>query len=187
MANLLRERHRTALQDLIKKVVTCPKEDAAIIEAYAKAAPLVRACVEVEYPVKDMKILKRYDVAEQKDSIGLRLTSGGDTKFKFEDGTGPLVPDHRYGKMFLADEATTDAVHDWEAATRKRQEVFEKKRSDYLALVGSARTLEEVEAVWDEAAAIRPMFEKNQTALSVLTPEVIKRIKADVKARQVSA
>ena len=183
---ILRLAHREALKRLRDTVVQCVTEESALKAAYRKAAPLVRKCVEAEYPPKDMKILAKYEAAEQDDCIKLRLAYGAaqDVMFDFDDATGPLVVKKTYyGKFFLADEATTAAVNEWKTAKEQCDKTLTQKKRDYQTLIDAARTLEEVEVLWPEAAQIREAFQKNQVALMALTPTVIQRIKADVQER----
>lgn len=186
---ILHKAHREALKNLRNTVVKCFTEEAAVREAYRKAAPLVRKVVESEYPPKDMKVLAKYDSAERDDCIKLRLSSGSlsDVMFNFDDGTGPIVVKKTYsGKMFLADEATSNAVLAWKSAKEICEKTLRQKKDDYRTLIEAARTLEEVEVLWPEAAQIREAFNKNQVALMALTPTVIQRIKSDVAERTAS-
>lgn len=183
---ILHKAHREALKNLRNTIVKCFTEEAAVREAYRKAAPLVRKVVENEYPPKDMKILAKYESAERDDCIKLRLSSGSlsDVMFNFDDGAGPMVVKKTYsGKMFLADEATSVAVLAWKSAKETCEKTLQQKRNDYRTLIDAARTLEEVEALWPEASQIREAFNKNQVALLALTPTVIQRIKLDVAER----
>jgi len=183
---ILRNAHREALKRLRDTVVRCLTEEGKVKEAYRKAAPLVRRVVETEYPVKDMKVLLRYEAAEHDNCIKLRMAHGAvqDVMFNFDDESGPLVVKKTYhGKFFLADEATTDAVLAWKTAKETCDKTLSQKKRDYATLIDAARTLEEVEVLWPEAKQIREAFAKNQVALMALTPTVIQRIKQDVAER----
>lgn len=183
---ILRNAHRDALKNLRNTVVQCVTEEAAVKDAYRKAAPLVRKVVETEYPPRDMKVLTKYEAAEQDDCIKLRMAHGAvqDVVFNFDEGTGPVVVKKTYhGKFFLADEPTTDAVAAWRTAVEQRDKTLAQKKADYATLINAARTLEEVETLWPEASQIREAFNKNQVALLALTPTVIQRIKMDVAER----
>lgn len=183
---ILHKAHREALKNLRNTVVKCITEEAAVREAYRKAAPLVRGVVESEYPPRDMKVLAKYESAERDDCIKLRMAHGAaqDVMFNFDDNTGPMVVKKTYsGKMFLADESTTEAVLAWKSAKEAAEKSLRQKRSDYDTLINAARTLEEVEVLWPEASQIRSAFSKNQVALLALTPTVIQRIKMDVAER----
>lgn len=183
---ILRIAHKEALRKLRDTVVRAVTEENVVKEAYRKAAPLVRKVVETEYPPRDMRVLAKYEAAERDDCIKLRLAYGAaqDVMFDFDEGTGPLVVNKTYsGKMFLADEETTEAVSAWKDAKEKRDKTLRQKKDDYNTLINAARTLEEVENLWPEAAQIRELFNTNQVALLALTPTVIQRIKMDVAER----
>ncbi len=177
---------RKRLYELVTTTVKCPAEAARLDQTYSKAAPLVRAIVEAKYPPKDMKICAKYEAASVDDCIKLQLFAGGVDKFDFSNGSGPLVAKKTYqGQIYLADEPTTEAFHDWRAARDAFDTALRKKSSDYNTLVKEARTLEEITEIWPEADAVREYARSR--ALSVLTDEMVARIKADVAERKGSA
>lgn len=173
---------RDRLLKLAADLVECPLQWRAVVVAYEKAAPLVRAAVEKKYPPKDMRILKKYDAAHIDDCIKLSLTAGGVDMFNFASGTGPLVGHPTYrGTIYATDGALTDAFLVWKKATEEEKAARSAIMTDYKSLVNSARFLEEVIEIWPEAAQLRPVAQS--TALTTLTPQVVDRIKADIAAR----
>ena len=130
-----------------------------------------------------MKILAKYETANVDDCIKLQLTAGGVVQFDFIKDTGPLVAKKTYlGAIYLANEECTKAVQFWLEAKEKLRETAEATRNDYRALVRSARTLEEIVEVWPQAEEVA-QYARSQ-ALTVLSQEVIARIKADADARR---
>lgn len=178
----LNQGHREFLRKLMQEIVTCPEEVAEVEKTYAAAEPLVRKAVEAKYPAKDMKVLRRYEAAKQDDCIKLQLSAGGVEMFHFKPDTGPIVAKVTYqGAIYLADEKTTDAVQNWIAAREIASKRIREKHTDYEALIEGTNYLEDIEAVWPEAAELRKRIAKQLPA--VLSEEVVKRIKADSKAR----
>lgn len=173
---------RTRLISLSHELVQCSAEQTAVDAAYKKAAPLVRKAVEAKYPPRDMRILVKYEKAAIDDCIKLQLTAGGVNMFCFAEGKGPLAAETTYnGTVYQADEEMTSAFAEWKAATEALDAARSQKLGDYKALINSARTLEDVTEIWPEAEQIRSSL--RSTALTVLTPAVIERIKADVATR----
>lgn len=179
----LNEGDRSFLYGLAKERVACPAEEAADKAAYAKAEAVVRKIVETKYPPKDMKLLVKYEVAAPDRCIRLQLAAGGVVEFTFPDEkAAPLTPGRRgYGcssRMYLADEAATPII----AASLQAKDALKKARGrkleDYKALIWASTSLEQVEAVWPAAAALRPR--KGRALPVVLSDEVIARIKADI-------
>lgn len=179
----LNDNLRSRLNKLRAEIVKCPVELAAVEAMYNVAEPLVRATVVAAYPPADMEILKKYEVAFVDDCIKLQLTSGGVDQFNFKTGTGPMVAKPTYtGKIYLADEETTDAVANWSRAKSNLSLALGRKHEDYRSLITSARTLEEVIEIWPEAEQIAPFA--HSYALTALSADAISRIKEDVRQRQ---
>lgn len=174
---------RRRLYDLVRTTVKVPAEAAKLDRAYAEAEPLVREAVHGAYPPDDMEICAKYEAAQIDDCVKLQLTSGGVDLFKFAPGTGPLVVKKTHqGMIYLADAITTDAFHNWKQANEAFETALRRKMDDYGALVREARTLDEVCEIWPEAEVVREYARSR--ALSILSDEMIARIRADVAARQ---
>ena len=178
MNEALRER----LNKEVTQLVHLPELGRAEMEAYNNAAPLVREAVEKKYPQKDMKICAKYEAASVDDCIKLQLTAGGVQEFRFIEKTGPLVVKKTYsGQVYLADDPTTTAVLDWVEAHETHDKQLRALRNDYHALIQSAKTLEEVLEIWPEVAGVELYARSN--ALTILSADVIARIRADVATR----
>jgi hypothetical protein len=178
MKTRLNTHARHCLMDLARSLIRCPDTDKREAEAFDIAAVLVRNEVENVFPPKDMKILEKYGQAGIDDCI--RITGQGInmTLFRFKDGTGPLSISC---KTFLVSDETAAAVIRWENALKDHQEAIKAKVEDYRALVNSSRYFEDVTDIWPEAESVRDEIGTN--ALTVISPDLIKRIKADVGTR----
>lgn len=178
LTNSLRE----TLTTLALRAVTCPAEGAALDAAYKVAAPLVRGMVEKKNPPRDMRVLDKYRKASRDACIKMQLTAGGVEQFEFAQKDAPLVANPTYSSPpYAADAVTTDAVVDWVTAKRTHKTALDKKLDDYRALIRASRSLEDVAAVWPEAEKARPA---KSNALIVLSPEIVRRIEADVASRK---
>lgn len=178
----LLQSHREFLHQLAKEQVKCPAEEMADKAAYAKAAPLIRKIVEAKYPPKDMKLLKKYDVATGDKCIRLQLTAGGVEQFCFRDNDKTEWPLRPTGydcgnHIYAADEKASEAVGAHLLAAGAFKKATAAKLSDYGALINHSTTLEQIEAVWPAASALRVRL--NRAVPVILSDEVIARIKAD--------
>lgn len=172
---------RSRLWAQASNLIVVPETDAEEA-AYRIAEPLVRMTVEKKYPPKDMKILQKYDVGGIDDCIKLQLTENGVHMFNFHKGTGPLVAEKTtMGVIYQADVDTTAAVLAWVTANEATKKAKLRLEQAYRALIQNARTLEEIIEVWPEAAEASEYA--HSRALTVLTPETIAMIKADVARR----
>lgn len=173
---------RQRLTSEVAKLIHLPELGRQELDAYNIVSPLVRGCVYKKYPKKDMEVCAKYGVAKVDDCIDLQLTEGGVDRFHFTTETGPLVVKRTYhGQVYAADEQTTAAFHNWKKIRENHEIKLKALRADYLALIKGARTLEEIVEIWPEAASVM-MYARSQ-ALTVLSQDVINRIKTDVARR----
>lgn len=184
MKTRLNADHRRALANLARKLVACPAETKALAAAYKKAAPLIMRDITEKYPVRDMNVLAKYERATRDDCIRIQMTSGGITQFHFEKDKGPLTP-RGYCQIYATKVDTTDAVQDWQAAGEAEKEALAKKLGDYQSLIDFSRTLDDIEAVWPEAAQLRGSIVANLPV--ALSPDVVARIVDDVAQRAEAA
>lgn len=183
MANLrLTAYARSTLRDLALKLVNCPAERQALESAYVIASRAIRAAAEAKYPPRDMAVLKKYEKAGIDDCIRISVDPGKISRFTFKDGTGPLMPDC---KIIILSDTQLASFLDWVDAGTALGTAEKIKLGDYYSLIASARTLEQVVEVWPEAERVRSDIGGN--AISVLSDDVLDRIRADVAVRQGAA
>lgn len=175
----LNDSHRSFLYTLAKERVRCPAEEMADKTTYALAAKLVKAGVESQYPSRDMKVLQKYNAAEQAISVRLQLTAGGVEQFEFRgDKSGPLAPSNRrFNHVYPTTKAMSEAVSAHLLAAAALKKARETKLADYKSLIYSSTNLAQVEAVWPLASELRPRVGRMLPV--TLSNEVIARIKAD--------
>lgn len=182
MKTRLNSYSRDSLTMLAKSVIKCPAEETALAKAYATAAALVRATVEVALPPKDMKVLAKYERAAVDDCIRLSGPGLNFTYFRFTKGTGPLSFGNR---NFLVSEETGNAVTAWERTDEALKVATKSKLGDYEALIRNSRHFEDIVEVWPEAEKLRGDIGLN--TVSVISLDVVDRIKADVASRAEAA
>lgn len=171
---------REQLSAHANKVVIPVKEKRALEAAYAKAEPLVLAVVAKRYPAADMKVLAKYECASPDARVKLQFPNGVVTEFEFEKDRGPITANtSSYGRIFLTDAKTAEAVEKWE--TTRDDYAAERKRrlAAYAVLIAGAGHVEEVIEAWPEAKGILPAG----SPPIPLGPEQIALVRADQKER----
>lgn len=188
MTTRLNYRIRNALNKLVREVVTSPETEAAAEAAYETARPLVVDVLTSRWPAVDMECLKRYGFARRSnEGYYLDLTSDvGFTQFKFkcDDSEAPYVPDNSEptgcsGEVYAA-------VRAWRDANDIHRTALEALQNNYFALINGATTLEEVEAVWPGADAVRRTV-RGVPAVQGVGEEIIRRVMEDVRKRAEAA
>ena len=183
----LHQRGRDALCRLAQTLVSCPKEAAASDAAYVVAADACRKMVETRFPHKDMLVLKKYEAATPDKCLRMNLVPGGfQVWYLRDDDRHPLQPKRHGCSTYAPDEATSIAVNKAIAAEDAHKKAKEKKLEDYYALISAATTFEAVLEVWPEAEAARGECGATQLTVAI-TPDIVKRIRADIAARQKAA
>lgn len=181
----LTQHHRDTLVLLAFNLVKAPAEQAALDASYEVASAAVRVLVLAKYPHKDMLILKRYDAARPDPCIYLDST-GGRLRFEFRTAEeAPLVPSNRGcgSRSYLPEPEAAASVEAWSAAVKTLKEALDGKMADYKGLITASRTFEDVVEVWPEAEQLRTRICGARQALSIVSDELVARIRADVQAR----
>lgn len=175
---------RSALYQLAKKTILTPTETTAERKAYGKVATLICKDINAKITPSDLEVLKRHDCVMQKDYLHIIYKDNHDrqllyTSFKFDaDMPAVWVKNGHYGT--LISEPTYTAYMAWDAAVQAVKSAYMAKYNDYASLIRSAKTLEEIEAVWPAAKAARTT--PQTMAVSLLTPDLLTRIQADQAA-----
>lgn len=189
MKTRMTKRLRCDLKYLVRTKIIHDALNRVLGEAYNALAPLVRELVAEKYPVPDMALLACYNVAIQDRCIKLKLKNGTINAFDFTDSDDwPWIPDaydcrHRIydaGEDYLGG-LVSARFAEWSDARDALTAANHALWTDYFALIDNARHLEEVCEVWPRACVL--LMHKTSTAVSIVTPELIVRIKADQTAR----
>lgn len=192
--------HRHYLKGVMTSTVSCPAEEKADEQAYAKVFPMMVKLVADRFPQADMRVLKKYDKSLPYQKMNVQLEVGGVVLFAFRVGPAfddrikagvPLSPINDRGYdipsvMFLADAKTTHAYEEHKMAVAALEKARGEKYRDYTALIDGASTLEQIEEVWPEAGTLlRKRI--NATLPVLLSDEVMSRIRADKATRKTQA
>lgn len=172
---------RERLNGHAEKVVLPAVEKKALDAAYKKAETHVRAAVQKKYPPADMRVLEKYKATNKCCQVNFTFPNGVVTQFSFSGDERPLVPGSApYREMYLADAATAAAVEKWIAARDAYTAERKKRLEAYRALTLGASHVEDILAVWPEAAGVLPAG----SLPIALGPEQIALVKADQRERK---
>lgn len=173
---------REQLKEHAAKVVTCSAEKKALDAAYKKAAPLVTAIVTQKFPPAEMKILAKWKSTRNAAEINLSIPDGSVVKFEFQKDDYTQRPDSfEYNRQILLANATVaTAVEKWKTAHDAYTAERKKRLSAYSAMIDGSSTVEDLIAVWPEAAGVLPAG----SPPIALGPEQIAIIKADLRERK---
>lgn len=197
MSTRLNSNHRSTLTALADKIVDVPAEAKAEEVAYQKAAPLVRALVEAEFPPKEMAILLKHEVARRDRCINVQGETAGVERFEFrkvsetddDDENGnqdhPLVPNRPdyscRNRIYIANAKTQTAVAAWVKAFDAKRKAYKEKIAKYHSFIAYAATYEQVLETWPEAEQVRDRIVQNLPM--ALSNEDLNAIKADSARR----
>jgi hypothetical protein len=162
---------RDQLVRLAERSLVCEAEAAAERAAYDAVSPLVMALVLERFPARDMRILKKYEVARTDTCIRLVNSGGGIELFKFHDDDAPVVPS-RYcaSRNFIAPDETLTALGAWKKARDAHNAAKKAAVLKYRAVINGARNAEDILEVWPAASAVLDRFiEARQVARSLPT------------------
>jgi hypothetical protein len=177
----LNQAHREMLLRFATDNLSCPAEEKARAKAYERASRLVRDAVEKRFPSDDMAVLTKYNCSYPDACIRGGSPSGQFVGFQFDKKEdAPIVPDHGCSSRSIGfTQATVDAIEAFEKANNLLKDARQKKIDAYRTLIGTARSFEEITAVWSAAEALAEKIVARTTALIALSPEVVEFIRDD--------
>jgi len=183
----LAERDRDALMAFAKKQIAATEDRAALDAAYERAADAIAALVCKENPPGDMKVLAKYNLAGIDSCVAISSGGGDVQQFDFneDDARIPMRPYSkrgcRYGQRapILMDDATHEIHKVYAAELKASIEQAQKRYNDFKALIWGTTSFNALAEVWPAVEAMREKIVGASTALSLLSDEVIDRLKAD--------
>lgn len=189
----LSQYNRDDLSRFAKKQITTTADTADLDAAYERAAQAVHDALVEKYPQKDMKVLQRYDAASADACIYVSSGYYNYDQFCFRDGDAriPLRPGSAGGcnsrNAFMLEGDRLEAWEAYKDAKAAHEAEIKRRLSDFNALIHNAKTFNEVADVWPAAEAMRESVVGSGTSLTVLSNDVVDRIKADAAAELVAA
>lgn len=188
MANALKnkrlsQRDRDILTKFATQQINKTEPSDALDAAYEAAASAISAVVEAKWPQKDMKVLAKYQMASPDECV---YVSGGGfgayDQFCFREGDKRIAlrPSRncRNQPVLLEGEAAT-AWETYEAARKERDAAIKARRADFAALIFNTATFNALAEVWPAVEALRGEIVGSGASLSIMSDEVVARIKAD--------
>lgn len=183
----LAERHRDTLYAHARKLVIHTEPSELLDTLYAQAATVVTRVVEKDSPPADMKVLRKYQLASRDGCIKLVRADTSEVKqFVYRDESEAPYRAQSYrgcgyrGRSpILLEHADDDTVQAYLDEYEKREERVAQRYSDYKSLIRQARYFEDLVEAWPAAASLRQIICGKQSELSVVTPELIEKLRND--------
>lgn len=177
----LNESHRNELKSLARKLVIASVDRTEVDSAHGIAMRLVRQAIEKVLPQNDMRILEKYEMAHDQNTI---YVVGENSNvfykhFEFADGEAPISIS---GRRFLVNEKTQEAIVNYEKVFADYNDEIRRRRDDYHVLISTSRYFEDLVEIWPEAASISLA----PPVPTIYSPDLIQRIKDDVARRQMT-
>lgn len=183
----LLKQHRYLLKNLVKEIVDLPDLKKGVENARAKLVRGLTKMLEAEFPKRDMNILKKYKVGGPAEYVLLQFPNGSTDCFRFNNDEGPYVGGYLGNRARPVDEAIADDYHTYFRLKKEYEAALTKLRGDYFSLIDSVRNFEDLVEIWPEADKLAPRICQRNTALTVVTPELIQRIQEDMARRKIAA
>jgi hypothetical protein len=184
----LSQYNRDDLTRFARKQIASTADATELDAAYERAAQAVHDALVEKYPQKDMKVLQRYDAASADACIYVSSGYYNYDQFCFRDDDKriPLRPGRAGGcnsrNAFMLEGDRLEAWEAYKDAQAAHDAEIKRRLSDFTALINGAKTFNEVADVWPAAEVMRESIVGSGTSLTVLSDDVVSRIKADPAA-----
>lgn len=189
----LNKTHRELLKNLANSKIVSPETQERIDIAFTAYQVMGEELQAKQFPASDMAILKKYECAKPQTQIGVLFhdkTKDGKTAHEsvtisevlhVDNDTWRTPASHKIQQPY--DGKFHKLCKALKEAKSNHEEVLRNKKNDYFALIDNARTFEDVAEVWEEANELQSTI-CTSTALSVISKDVIVRIKKDTASRK---
>jgi hypothetical protein len=176
----------TLLQYMVKEF-EARIDDTALNATRDALLTRVNEALRAKYPEADMAVLRKYKVADVDRCIRFTVLETGrvfSVRFTLQQADGRLADVPKFGGCYSGDifpcdkdfEALADS---WEKQLADRDELSKKKYAEYRGFIEACRYLEDVEAVVPLSEEIRKVIGANSRSLTVISPDILSRIKSD--------
>jgi len=178
----LSDGNRDRLINFARKEVERTQDSAAIDAAYELAADAVAAAVERAFPAKDMKVLAKYELARPDACI---YVSGGygefmEFTFRDDDKRTPSRPSRNCRRQpVLLEDAERELITSYFNLLNERKETVRRRLNDFITLIRNSTNFNGLVEIWPAAEALRGEIVGHGTAVSLMSDDVIARLKAD--------
>ena len=179
----LSDSNRATLLRFAYKQIDATQDRAELDATYEAAASAVAAAVERAFPAKDMKVLAKYAMASPDRCIYVSAGGNGDYdrfEFREDDKRIPVRPSQYCRRQpVMLEGAEADAFTAFKAAETARKEALRRRGDDFKALIYNTASFNALAEAWPAVEEMREAIVGSGSALSVLSNDVMDRIKAD--------
>jgi hypothetical protein len=182
----LSQSNREALYRLAEKQVKATEDSTTLDNAYEHAATAIHDVIVARFPQKDMRVLLRYEAAREDPCVYISSSGYNYDQFTFRNGDKRITlrpgRNCNHGNPYILEGEAQKAFDAFQNAENDRKLAIKARLDDFKALIFSANTFNEVAGVWPAAEAMRETIVGSGTALTVLSSDVVARIRADAAA-----
>jgi hypothetical protein len=179
----LSERDRSIILSFARRQIEATEPHDALDAAYEAAAQAVADAVEVAFPLRDMKVLAKYGLADKDRCI--YISAGGfghmdEFCFREDDKRITLRPNRncRHQPVMLEGDAG-EALTAYKTAREAHKAATNVRNRDFSALVNNTTSFNSLVEIWPAVEALRGEIVGQSAALSTLSNETVERLKAD--------
>ena len=164
--------------------ITETQDSAALDAAYEAAAELIAAAVERQHPAKDMEVLARYDMARPDACVYVSDGGYGSyDRFTFRHGDNRIAlrprQTCRTHSPLMLEGAEAEAWRTYQEAEKAHTAALRTRKADFHALVRNTTNFNALVEIWPGVEELRAEIVGSSASLSVMSEDVVARIKAD--------
>lgn len=173
-------RHKEALKAFAKRSTESGVDTSKVDQAYKVAASLVRPIVDHKFPVRDMKVLKKYNAGRDDHCVRMVAETGQVIGFTFRRDDAPYLPSaYCSTRGFPASKEVVSAIEAHSKAEDDRKKEVTKILTAYRVLIDASKTVGEIIDAWPGCREVaEKMLSRDSTALVAVTPETLKIIQS---------
>lgn len=152
-----------------------------LTEKKSTAVAAINEWINSEYPLSDMKVLKKYNLTTFDTCMRFCNDGNSSEVYSLYCNEECLLPVPQYSgcKIRAGTESLKTTILLYKEAEDKSEKELHAKASDYYSFVNTCTYVEDVEQVVPLTEEIRLKIYGQNTAIALINPEIISKIKAD--------
>lgn len=173
---------RSIILNFANKQIKATADTEAVDIAYEAAADAIHKVVVARWPQKDMRVLQRYDVADEDACVYVSTGGYNYERFTYRDGDKRIAirPNRNCSRQPIMLEGSDETAFDaYCAATKAADAANNQRLADFRALINGTLTFNALVEVWPALEALRTTICGNRSAVQILSADVVSRVQND--------
>lgn len=182
MTNSLRDRANKLAREFVKGLPHVQELKAKLDAATAALTDEVRARHAEMFPPESQKVLRRYGVMSERNTVLLVAVSDtGGQNLRTDFPMDILMPNFNFDSQWRQIQVKYDLLYTWTNIEREYIRTLDKECAPYRKLILGSTTLKKIAEVWPEVLKLMPpeITTGSCTALSLLTNSERQKIEQD--------